>query len=121
MKTPTTATFNGLTKSLSEWARLTGVPATRIYTRLCLGWTIKDAIFTPPNMPRRAAKDAWINPAAVTGEPKQPAPTQPAPEGDATAQNPGVCLDLQRCEGTGGGSSTQDIHKMESDNQEDAA
>lgn len=41
-----TLTFNGVERPLSEWARLTGIPALRIHSRLCLGWTEQEALFT---------------------------------------------------------------------------
>lgn len=40
-------TFNGETHTIAEWARLIGVPSTRIRDRLRLGWSIEKALTEP--------------------------------------------------------------------------
>ncbi|MDF1600167.1 hypothetical protein PZ895_10300 [Mesorhizobium sp. YIM 152430] len=42
------ATFNGETRSLLEWSRITGISRTTIGRRLDEGWTIEKALTTPP-------------------------------------------------------------------------
>jgi predicted DNA-binding transcriptional regulator AlpA len=41
--------FNGVTDSVSGWARRLGMNRMTLYDRLKRGWTIKDAIMTPAN------------------------------------------------------------------------
>lgn len=42
------ATFNGETRSLLEWSRITGISRTTIGRRLDEGWTIEKALTIPP-------------------------------------------------------------------------
>lgn len=48
-----TATANGQTKSLGEWAEETGLSVSTLWNRLQLGWSDEDAINTPKVMSRR--------------------------------------------------------------------
>jgi len=41
---PTILTHDGKTLTLKEWGALLGIPATRIYSRLALGWSIDRAL-----------------------------------------------------------------------------
>lgn len=46
-------TINGETKRMSEWAKESPVTTTTIYQRIKDGWTIEDAILTPPHKKER--------------------------------------------------------------------
>jgi hypothetical protein len=48
-KTSRFITIDGVTKTLSQWARHTGISVITISGRLRKGWTYKEAVFTPPN------------------------------------------------------------------------
>lgn len=41
-------TFYGLTKTLSEWSRISGVPSRMVRARLARGWSEKRAVWTNP-------------------------------------------------------------------------
>lgn len=109
----TALTYNGLTRPLSEWARLTGIPALRIHSRLCLGWSDRDALFVPAGAERPRKRAPKVSRAVAA--------PKPAPEGGAEAQDRGVGLDLQEKTGTGGGTVAQEIHQISFADQEDAA
>jgi hypothetical protein len=46
-------THNGMTKCVSEWAENTGIHRATIRGRLRIGWTVTDALTTPPGTRRR--------------------------------------------------------------------
>lgn len=70
-----TLTFNGVERPLSEWARLTGIPALRIHSRLCLGWSDRDALFVPAGAERPRKRAPKVSRAVAA--------PKPAPEGGA--------------------------------------
>jgi hypothetical protein len=47
-------TFDGMTHTLSEWSKITGIPHRMLNTRLREGWTFQRAITTNP---RRSSND----------------------------------------------------------------
>lgn len=90
-------THEGETHSLSGWAQIPGIPAGRIRDRLTLGWSVQEALTTPPNSKRRSEAEAASNQHA-----------------------PGVVDHFAPVEGTGAGSTAQemtdiDFHKDEDD------
>lgn len=46
-KTNKVVTIDGVSKCVSEWSEISGIPAKRIYNRLSAGWDSKDAIYSP--------------------------------------------------------------------------
>ena len=47
--------LNGQSRSVAEWAEVTGIPATTLYARLSLGWPVDRVLTTPPKADRRRA------------------------------------------------------------------
>lgn len=72
-------TFNGVERSLSEWAKLTGINHATLRWRHKNGWPVANILSEP------AAKNS---------------------------EGPGVGIDFERHEGTGGGRSAQDRPKI---------
>lgn len=45
-------TVDGVTRSIYEWTRISGIPATAINSRARLGWPHREAVFRPLNLGR---------------------------------------------------------------------
>ena len=41
-------TFEGETKTIHEWAKIKGISSPALYKRINRGWTVEDALTTPP-------------------------------------------------------------------------
>lgn len=50
--------WNGVTKTIAEWAEITGHPHQRIYARLRMGWSVEHAM-TVPVLPRAHPKKRY--------------------------------------------------------------
>lgn len=50
-------TYNGSTKSTTEWSKITGLSPRRIRARLRSGWTVEKALFSPIKKQRNNAND----------------------------------------------------------------
>jgi hypothetical protein len=53
-------TFNGKTQTLAAWARELGISNTTIRQRIRCGWSIAEALSTPPQKGKRHAKPATV-------------------------------------------------------------
>lgn len=53
MRPKRTLTFRGECRSLAYWAKTTGLDRRTIHRRLLRGWTVEDALTTPPLQPGR--------------------------------------------------------------------
>ncbi len=110
----------GVSLTIREWSQRTGVPASRIYGRLHLGWDIADAI--APGDARRNRQtpvkpeiEHAVNPRTVEsrmrrGWPRDLAMSEPAfaRMGCFAHGRPGVSSDFAPLKGTGGGSTLQE-------------
>lgn len=45
--------YNGCRKTISEWARLTGIKASTLYARVSAGWTVEELLLTSPEYGNR--------------------------------------------------------------------
>jgi hypothetical protein len=61
-------TFDGHTLTVSEWARLLGIPKHRIYNRLHKGWPIEMALTKPPDAHRRVMGAGRRTSGALSGD-----------------------------------------------------
>lgn len=62
-------TINGITKTVTEWCRETGVSRTAAYSRIRSGWNPADAVtVTDPNVGKRRASAAKFKPVVVDGK-----------------------------------------------------
>lgn len=53
-------TVRGVTRSVAEWSRLSGLPYTTIRTRVLAGWDAERAVTTPPD-PRKTRKQGRVS------------------------------------------------------------
>jgi hypothetical protein len=85
-------TFNGMTKTVTQWSDITGIKVFTLHFRLRSGWSIQDTLTTKP-IPRG---------------------TPPKDTGSFTpqAQTPGVHLNLRPTPETGGGTAAQEINDL---------
>lgn len=58
----------GITKSLCDWSRQTGVPANVIHKRLKRGWTTEDAAFLPNGTVKVSMSERWARRRADQAE-----------------------------------------------------
>ena len=49
-------TYGGETRTLSDWARLVGMPSITLRMRLYHGWSVKDALTTPKRKHKKRAR-----------------------------------------------------------------
>ncbi len=50
-------TIDGITRVKIDWCELVGLKSRTLYGRLLAGWSVKDAVFTPPHGRKRPPKD----------------------------------------------------------------
>lgn len=115
-----TYSHDGMTLSIPEWSRITGLKVGTIGARLRSGWAIADALTFGDGRStcgNRAllARNAGIDPRTVDsrvrrGWPLELALSEPpgARMGRFAHGGPGVVSDFERLEGTGGGSTLQE-------------
>ncbi len=75
-------TINGVTRSVSEWAKLAGISGHVAYTRITSGWPIEAALTLPKGSTR------------------------------PTSHTPGAVSDFARSKGTGAGSTAQETPNL---------
>lgn len=71
MRAPKYLRHRGMTLTLAQWAQNLGMSKETLVARLRYGWTVDEALTTPPR-PRASAAWPFPAPSRVAGCPKEP-------------------------------------------------